>query len=57
MDHANLPIFGAAESENARALIELAIAEDLGAGGDVTSAATIPNHATCLLYTSDAADE
>ncbi len=39
------PEFGAAERANARALIALALAEDLDAAGDVTSLATIPPQA------------
>ena len=38
----NLPDFGAPELANARALVDLALAEDLGERGDVTAAATIP---------------
>ncbi len=41
-DQPERPSFGPAESENARALIALAIAEDVGTGGDITSDATIP---------------
>ena len=36
------PVFGPAEIANAEALIAMAIAEDLGNGGDITSSATIP---------------
>jgi nicotinate-nucleotide pyrophosphorylase (carboxylating) len=39
-------IFGPAEEANARILIDLAIAEDLGDQGDVTSQATIPEQAS-----------
>ncbi len=39
------PRFGPAEVQNARQLIELALAEDLGPSGDVTSIATISSHA------------
>ena len=37
--------FGPAERANAAALIELALVEDLGEAGDLTSAATIPSQA------------
>jgi nicotinate-nucleotide pyrophosphorylase (carboxylating) len=37
--------FGPAERSNALALIDLALAEDLGPLGDLTSIATIPDHA------------
>jgi nicotinate-nucleotide pyrophosphorylase (carboxylating) len=39
-------MFGNAERENAKALIAMAIAEDLGEAGDVTACATIPHDAT-----------
>jgi nicotinate-nucleotide pyrophosphorylase (carboxylating) len=39
------PEFGPAERSNALALIDLALAEDLGPLGDLTSSATIPAHA------------
>ncbi len=37
--------FGPAERANAAALIDLALVEDLGDAGDLTSTVTIPNHA------------
>jgi nicotinate-nucleotide pyrophosphorylase (carboxylating) len=37
--------FGAAESINAKTLIDLALAEDLGQVGDITASATIPSRA------------
>jgi nicotinate-nucleotide pyrophosphorylase (carboxylating) len=37
--------FGEAERRNVEALIALALAEDLGSEGDITSTATIPGHA------------
>jgi nicotinate-nucleotide pyrophosphorylase (carboxylating) len=37
--------FGEAEAQNARTLIDLALAEDLGQVGDITSTATIPSQA------------
>jgi len=40
------PDFGPLELQNARTLVDLALAEDLGAGGDVTATATIPAGAT-----------
>ena len=40
------PAFGPAERANAEALIELALAEDLGDRGDLTAQATIPVEAT-----------
>jgi len=46
MDQPERPSFGPAESENARVLIGLAIAEDVGSGSDITSDATIPVDAT-----------
>ncbi|GAC1464367.1 MAG: carboxylating nicotinate-nucleotide diphosphorylase [Isosphaeraceae bacterium] len=39
------PVFDFAEIQNAETLIELAFAEDLGERGDLTSQATIPEHA------------
>lgn len=42
MDRANLHGFGIPEQANADALIALALAEDLGEAGDITSIATIP---------------
>jgi nicotinate-nucleotide pyrophosphorylase (carboxylating) len=39
------PQFGPAERSNALALIDMALAEDLGPQGDLTSTATIPDHA------------
>jgi len=41
----NDPRFGPAERANAAALIDLALVEDLGAVGDLTSTATIPSQA------------
>ncbi len=40
------PDFGPLELQNARTLVDLALAEDLGAGGDATATATIPAGAT-----------
>ena len=44
MDHAR-PVFGERELRNARTLISLALNEDLGEVGDITTTATIPSHA------------
>ena len=48
MDKHNPHGFGAVEQANADALIALAVAEDMGAEGDVTSRATIPADAEGL---------
>ena len=45
MTPTNPPTFGPVERANAGALIAMALAEDLGEGGDVTARATIPESA------------
>ncbi len=41
-DRQNLPVFSAAEAQTCARLLDWALEEDLGSGGDLTSVATVP---------------